>query len=191
MTSPSSITTYAPSTYSAATSNTLPNIPGYTSTDYNNGLRDMSAATYHTLANVKAGRGDPCKLVGLTVAQIQAGTYDSGLYRLPTQAENVAFYSLPNTIINYVAGNDDWAITSTPTAGIRIGSDNTTFLPASGSRRSTDGATHYIGGNGFYWTSQPGGTDNASYLLFGKGYVLSQSGNANARGGLPVRCVKQ
>ncbi|MDR1671713.1 MAG: hypothetical protein LBR57_04260, partial [Alistipes sp.] len=66
-------------------------IPGFDTSDYETGLRDVSASTYHNSTNVPLGKGDPCRLVGLTVAQIKAGSIDSGQYRLPTRAENQAF----------------------------------------------------------------------------------------------------
>ncbi|MDR1671646.1 MAG: hypothetical protein LBR57_03910, partial [Alistipes sp.] len=66
-------------------------IPGFDTSDYETGLRDVSASTWHNSTNVPLGKGDPCRLVGLTVAQIKAGSIDSGQYRLPTRAENQAF----------------------------------------------------------------------------------------------------
>jgi hypothetical protein len=51
----------------------------------------ISSAAYHTLENVKAGRGDICKLAGLTTADIDAGDYDNGKFRLP-------IFSLPPAV---------------------------------------------------------------------------------------------
>lgn len=38
----------------------------------------------HTLDAVKQGRGDPCRLVGLTLEEINNGVFDNGLWRMPT-----------------------------------------------------------------------------------------------------------
>lgn len=43
---------------------------------------------FHSLDRINAkGQGDPCRLVGLTQAQIKGGTIDNKLYRLPTYRE--------------------------------------------------------------------------------------------------------
>jgi hypothetical protein len=58
--------------------------------------------TYHTLANVKAGKGDPCRLVGITAAQIQSFTTNAELYaaergwRMFSAQENFRFVKGPN-----------------------------------------------------------------------------------------------
>jgi hypothetical protein len=160
---------------------TIPNWNGSTTTD-----GYISSSSYHTLANVKAGRGDPCKLVGLTVAQIQAGTYDSGLYRLPTQAENEAYLNP-----TFVAGSNGWTAGVAPTAGIHTSAGiATTFLPASGYRYAIDGANHGVGGLGVYWSSRPGSATEGYRLYFVEDNVFSAS-NYYAREGYPIRCVKK
>lgn len=45
------------------------------------------SGTNHTLENIKAGKGDPCRLVGLSESEIAAGTIDNHLWRMPTSAE--------------------------------------------------------------------------------------------------------
>jgi hypothetical protein len=58
---------------------------------------NVSLDSYHTLANVRAGFGDPCRLVGMTPAQIAGFNSDAELYaaeqgwRLPTARENIDF----------------------------------------------------------------------------------------------------
>jgi len=70
----------------------------------------VSDDAYHTLANVKAGRGDPCRLIGMTPEQIQGYTTDAQLYaaeqgwRTPTIVENV----------KYVKGPGPWSTFDTP-----------------------------------------------------------------------------
>ncbi len=72
------------------------NVPCYDG-DGSEGDGYTSSVAYHNGANVKAGLGDPCKLVGLkanaSTQQIEA--HNSGL-RLPTNAELSAMYNENN-----------------------------------------------------------------------------------------------
>lgn len=47
---------------------------------------DVSGTT-HTLENIKKGKGDPCRLVGLSESEIAAGEINNELWRLPTKSE--------------------------------------------------------------------------------------------------------
>lgn len=47
---------------------------------------DISETT-HTLENIKAGKGDPCRLVGLSESEISSGKVDNKLWRMPTAKE--------------------------------------------------------------------------------------------------------
>ena len=42
---------------------------------------------YHTYEKVMAGKGDPCRLVGLDLDNLSTSNYDNGKWRLPTAAE--------------------------------------------------------------------------------------------------------
>ncbi len=57
-------------------------IPCYAAADWDANLKNISDNSYHNIANVKAGKGDPARLVGMTAAQIQACTTDAQLYAL-------------------------------------------------------------------------------------------------------------
>ncbi|MCL2561378.1 MAG: hypothetical protein FWE10_03530 [Rikenellaceae bacterium] len=83
-------------------------IPSFTTTDWNNGVRNISTRSgspnaYHTTANVLAGKGDPCRLVGYTGAQIrtlaQGGSLPSGRWRMATARENVLFVGGANPAV--------------------------------------------------------------------------------------------
>jgi uncharacterized protein (TIGR02145 family) len=82
----------APTTYAT--------IPSYVAADWTAGIRNVSSPEWHNAANIRAGKGDPCKLVGLNPATIKAMTdaqlnaYDSG-WRLPTVMENLSFAGGP------------------------------------------------------------------------------------------------
>jgi hypothetical protein len=149
-------------------------IPAWNGTNTTDGY--ISSDSYHTKANVLAGRGDPCKLVGLTITQIRAGTIDNGEYRLPTHAEMVATYSAPT----YVAA---------PTKGIHAGDINTTFLPASGDLHE-DGLSHAVGSLGHWW-SACAYSDTEGYRLYFVGNSVYPSVYSGAHFGFPVRCVPQ
>jgi hypothetical protein len=164
-----------------------PSYADFTTIPYWNGTNTtdgyISSNIYHTVANVKAGRGDPCKLVGLTVAQVQAGTIDNGKYRLPTHAELVAAYSSPT----FVAGNG-WTDGTTPTAGIHTGVIGTSFLPAAG-ERAPGGQTQQVGFHGHWWSSREYDGVHGYHLNFNSGGVNTYT--TDAKYGFAVRCVPQ
>jgi hypothetical protein len=170
-------------TSTASSSFAWTTIPNWNGSDTTDGY--ISSSSYHTVANVQAGRGDPCKLVGLTEAQVKSGVYDSGLYRLPTSAEN-GTYSSPT----FHAGNG-WTSGTTPTAGIYSSAGiATTFLPASGYRHVDRGDTLNIGYEGFWRSSRPSDENNAHAVRFYNGYAFT-SYTLNKRYGFAVRCVPQ
>jgi hypothetical protein len=158
-------------------------IPNWNGSNTTDGY--ISSDSYHTKANVLTGRGDPCKLVGLTIKQIEAGAVDNGEYRLPTEAENGA-YSSPT----YVAGNG-WVANTLPTAGIHTGTIGTSFLPAAGERNPADGTTWNVGLHGHYWSSRAVSSTAGDQLHFYSGHVYTSNFTANAHSGHPVRCVPQ
>jgi hypothetical protein len=181
------ITGYATSQSDSA----LPDVPSFTTTDHDNGIRDVSSATYHTLANVKAGKGDPCKLVGLTVAQIQAGVIDNGLYRLPTNAENQAFFGTST------ASNDTAYSTWTVNDANEANPGTRTFhksdpanavLPAAGYRHYSGGTVTGRDTNGFYWSSTPGDSTRGYGLSFYSSLV-TPSNYCIYGHGFAIRCV--
>jgi hypothetical protein len=160
-------------------------IPSYTEADWDADREDVSASTYHHKTNVLAGKGDPCKLVGLTITQIRAGTVDNGDWRLPTDVENGA-YGSPI----YVAGNG-WVGGTTPTAGIHTGVISTSFLPAAG-ERTPSGNTYWVGNRGYFWSSLAHNATSGLCLRFSDGTVnTSALGDGIYTNGLSVRCVPQ
>ncbi len=99
-------------------------------------MNTSNAPAYHTLANVKAGRGDICRLVGMTAAEIALMQDDDDLYtreaqladqgmggwRLPTTWENYRFVGYdvadsytPNTGENRFNSSDKYWVTNTTT----------------------------------------------------------------------------
>jgi hypothetical protein len=161
------MTSYAAADYDPATSNALPYIPGYTSADR---PKSVSAPDYATAANVRAGRGDPCKLVGYSADQIRAMS-DAQLdammagapYRLPTAIENVEFVGSGDNIVSYPylttrAGVEtDPHIGRFPVVSNAMGAAYSLALPFAGFRYTRDGSVSSSGGThelGTYWTSE-------------------------------------
>ncbi len=99
-------------------------IPQYVNADFVAGKLNVSDPEYHNLDNVKAGKGDPCKLAGLSIDDIKKGKIDNKQWRLPTVYENIYFVNgtdtkLPNTngtpVANYNP-NTYWTTWRTETA---------------------------------------------------------------------------
>ena len=98
------------------------NVPSFTAADYNGHWGpSVSHASYHTLANLKAGRGDPCKLVGLTIEEIKGATSLEALEALQASRETdvaspdgpspASGWRLPRATENayFVDGRTNWA----------------------------------------------------------------------------------
>jgi len=161
-------------------------------------------AAYHTANNVKAGLGDPCRLVGLDLDYIKktpAGSLtladiDNGTWRMPTDQENKDFSGQSNDT-NYSYSLHWWG--SSQAGSISYGvaggefpernlGGTLKFLPAGGFRLDTDGSKNYTAGlYGWYWGStiyQGGG----ALFSFADAYVHSLT-STNRAAGISVRCV--
>jgi hypothetical protein len=177
---------------SSQSDSALPSIPSYTTTDYNDGIRDVSSDIYHTLANVRAGKGDPCKLVGLTVAQIQAGLIDNGLYRLPTNSESVAFFgtsSVSNSTTYSTWTANDANATNPGTRTFHKSTPANAILPAAGFRSYNSGGGGDRGTVGYYRSSTPTNNMGGYYLYFSGANVYPSTYGNYSGDGMAVRCV--
>ena len=183
----------------------------YTAEDYGNDLLNVSDRdTYHTEANLLAGKGDPCRLAGINVTQAREDSdylakYDSG-WRLPTDLENHMFIgqaadNTSDTVIpvnpnqtSYTISNGEGKFSNNPTApGIT--------LPYAFGNRGTSGNVGNKRNNArrtFYWSSEPAGPRRVEGIIYYYGYCMAvgdtslavssnESGFAN---GMAVRCVK-
>jgi hypothetical protein len=156
----------------AATYADYTTIPCWDGEELSNG--SISLAPYHTLANVRAGLGDICKLAGLTAGDIANGHYDNSRFRLPTPEENdAAGY---NTMVGTFLTVD---------YGVQIGDDVNTFLPAAGYRRPSLGTSLAKGNFGNYWSSRP-----YSGMFFSREGVESSS-FSDIDNGFAIRCMPQ
>jgi hypothetical protein len=183
-------------------------VPVYVSADYEN---LVSSPNYHNVANLAVGKGDPCKLVGLTVATIKAKLAgnelpaDSG-WRLPTARESYYFVG-GNHILTEAISTDAFVNstypywTNAPWSGGRFpitswgtGTDGSpvntsgSFVPAVGYRTAA-GAVGNQGTTGYYRTSTPNAS-SSSYILR---LAQSQTAPSNSQPfslGFAIRCVK-
>jgi uncharacterized protein (TIGR02145 family) len=181
-------------------------ITGYYATgDYSAGRTNVSASNYHNGANLRAGKGDPCKLAGINMTEFNTlgseqdkidylNTYNSG-WRLPTLEENRAFIGLApdNTGTSFSTGSGYYLTDGFNTNGTGIFPKNPTTpnvtLPAAG-LRSTNGTVNHQGEVGYYWSSTAAGSNNGHNLTFSSDDV-APSHNGNYAYGISVRCVRQ
>ena len=151
-------------------------VPAYSNSDYPQMVTPKD--NYHTIANVKAGKGDPCRLVGMDLNKIKNSNpgslsysdIDNGRWRLPSLQENIWFTNnaIPNSTLHfwdlaggsypspfgpYVAGGEF------PQRGSAILSEESRkakFLPAAGCRSASTGnvisATQGI--MGYFWSNE-------------------------------------
>jgi len=194
---PSAITNYA----------TVPNF----SIDIFPDISNISLNNYHNLANVKAGRGDPCRLIGMTAKEIRDFTSDAQLYAREAElkAEGIGGWRLPDMLNNaYFVGSmlsipssiTWWEAITSPfsgIAGIELPERNHAdggirkFLPAAGTL-STVGALNSRGTEGRYWLNEALSSGLARSMSFR--YPESPSPNVstgatNPNTGATVRCI--
>jgi hypothetical protein len=176
MSTPASITNWA-------------SVPFYTTEDWDADRKDVSASTYHHKTNVLAGKGDPCKLVGLTIKQIQAGTVDNGRFRLPTLKENQDFVGSPD---NQTTGSAyySWTTGSPGVGTMYLGTAKGFQLPTPG-HYLNDGTVDFKGSHGIYWSSTASSTVLRGYCLFVNSNYISSSYWELVGRGFSVRCVPQ
>jgi hypothetical protein len=166
-------------------------------TDFTNNLAITSESGYHSIANVKAGKGDPCRLVGLDLARIKntaaasltTADIDNGKWRLPTVAEQQSFTGRDSNG-EYA---EHWTTQSSVNGGMFPNStlgDATTFLPAAGYRHTITGQVGSQSTYGHYWSSIPSSAIWGINLTFGATGVLTLGDGSYALGCV-VRCVRQ
>ena len=167
-------------------------------------------SAYHTVANVKAGRGDPCRLVGMNLSYIAStpvgsltlADVDNGMWRMPTVADSEMFSGLINNnqhgpINPYGPWWWNENMPGHPALGVvgaefpvRDGGLNPIpFMPAVG-YRSTAGTITFQGGLGFFVMSDLIGTNTWHTSVFYSGTILNMNPRNNVEA-FTVRCVAQ
>jgi hypothetical protein len=195
----------------------LPGVPSYAAEDWNRGVRNISMDIYHNLDSIRKGKGDPCRLIGMTSNEIRGFANDAALYareaqletqgiggwRTPTILENKRFsgYTSNTTTPNH------WWTSSTgtrpspfgtppveggefPTRNSNNGSpDGSKFLPAPGWLHANSGIL-MPASFGFYWSNEPADIYSWHSLAFTETYVYPENIENQSRG-FTVRCVKK
>ena len=163
------------------------------------GVIFIAPPTYHNPATVKAGLGDPCRLVGLNLHYIKNTAtgnltqrdVDNGHWRLPTHAENVAFTGTPSDYwwdhaygyypspFYAVAGSEF------PSRG---NGGAYRFMPANGAM--LDGTISMQGTYSYYWSneSSPVYSDSGRALVFNSSGIYMNN-YYTSLGGFGIRCV--
>jgi hypothetical protein len=185
--------------------NSVPMYDG--TTDFTLNPNTVTSPLYHNAANVKAGKGDPCRLVGLDLAKIKNAAdataltqadIDNGQWRLPTADENMSFAGLES---NASVHDAHWTWIASIRGDIKGGMfpDKTTgspasFLPVAGNRAETgygSGQIMYQGITGEYSSSTPCTTAGRGYVMRFDSGALKPMNEVPYSRGCSVRCVRQ
>ena len=143
----------------------------------------------HSHAELILGRGDPCRLAGYKANDIKnalaAGLApDNGLWRMPTNEENIVFGSSSSSWTSI----DDIAGYVVAEAGNPYG----IFLPAAGRRIAESALYGQRGAMGFYVSSTVDNTTLLPYLLYFNDQLFNESDLRDGQAqGYSVRCVRQ
>ena len=152
---------------------------------WNNGNKDVE----HTSVELSIGRGDPCRLVGYTVAEIQAAVAsgrapDNSHWRLPTNTENIV----------YGGPFSEWTTISGISGRVFTGANeiNGSFLPAAGRIIAESAAYGQRGSMGFYVSSSIDKDSTVPFMLFFSAQTVEPSDYRDGQSqGYSVRCVRQ
>ena len=192
-------------------------VPAYAPGDYPKKITPDD--DYHTVANVMAGKGDPCRLVGLNLTVIRDKsiantlTYadiDNGIWRLPTLQENIWFTDSAKYSSSFF-----WNSGSSPFGPGVAGGEfpqqgnalifsegrKSRFLPAAGCREYNLGDAIVVsqGLIGYYWSNEPvdDGLIIGGNLLTFNPFGIAPTppflppNSENPNWGFSVRCVRQ
>jgi hypothetical protein len=162
----------------------------------------VSSTDYHNGTNIQAGRGDICKLVGLTSAQAKAMTtaqldaYKSG-WRLPTLGENRMFIGLEPDDTTSRLNPSEGYYTWTANGGSASSPSTATFpknkyapgvtLPIAG-YYGVDYSNQHYSTEAYYWTSTPS-TQPYGYCIRMVNTQLNPTTHGNSLYGVSVRCM--
>ena len=153
----------------------------------------MNVTANHNLANVRAGMGDPCRLVGMTLAEI-AGFVDNnamlaretalknsgaGGWRLPKRTEDQTFLANASTAV--------YGPYKGVTGMLFTVNGHDIFFPGAVYRDRITGIRG-SGGSGYYWDSDSFSTTYGYVLYFGS--ISWYVGGMQRPYGQSIRCVR-
>lgn len=132
-------------------------------------LSTGDVSTAHNLDNIKLGKGDPCRLVGLSESEIASGKIDNELWRMPTDAEMKWLINARNTITHDTLGLYSFSLLLTPFTGYRS---------ETGAMNATNST------EGYYWSSSA----NKAFI-FKNDYTQSVIDDNSAKA-YAIRCIR-
>ena len=137
----------------------------------------------HTWGDVQQGKGDPCRLIGITPT---ADKFDNGLWCLPSKAE---YGTATLTTAPWAAtGNQGNGTVDYPGREIKLVRE-TKFQPAAGYRTYNEGKVSDQKTLGLYWTVE--GFNPFGYCInFNSASVISNDLHQPMEA-MPIRCVPQ
>ena len=193
---------------STVTINFIADVPYVSSANFPWPGTPVINATFHTAANVKAGFGDPCRLVGLnlnnikskTAGQLTKAEIDNGQWRLPTGLEQQQFsgYVAGQTITGGIwwwnQGQNPFNFTLGVAGGEfpeknHVNGGPGKFLPAVGDRSSAGQAGRQRT-RGVFMTNTPQSSSSFAGFHFDSANIYLASGYSYDWF-WPVRCVPQ
>ena len=173
-------------------------------TDIPNGPSSSITETFHTTDNINLGHGDPCRLVGLSLADINKGIIDNGLWKLPTQTDYATSGAVGDWIKPTVTSAEDRKGNGYKIYGgrlVTIGGDSF-FHPALGERRHDEGTLISEDNYARYWSSTNTGYNDqtsknkfsamrADYPNETNSAGKLEFGGVDSDRGYAVRCVRR
>ena len=184
-------------------------------------IRDISTNDYHNLANIRAGKGDPCRLIGMTLAEINSFPNDDALYAREAalaltrgpDGQPVGGWRTPKVIENQrFSGRDAfttvtthwWNQSGAPVSpwGVAGGefharnsnngaADSTKFLPRVDYLDITGGYATASGGDSYYWSNDPGSNNVGISLCFSTNSIHPVQNGTLTSDGHAVRCIQK
>ncbi len=183
-------------------------LPAYDNTDAAANITDISHSNYHNIANLALGKGDPCRLVGLSakgVADLIAGgnlsIHNSG-WKMQSIADACDLLGVSNPGYNPFPNSGHWVIDESryPKYGaigsyfpLNRTSEKLNFLPAAGFYSSGQlSGTSGQDISGFYLTSEfdivQGGS--VAFIYMSEMIGIMPMPSSSSVDFIPVRCVK-
>jgi hypothetical protein len=197
------ITGYAPAPYDAATSNALPYIPGYVAADYPKDIKISSG--YVTVANLRAGKGDPCTLVGYTAEQLRGMTdaqlqavLDNSKFHMATAAECYEFAGITERRMGVLSHWTDLTGGAVPLPSIAKYPvvDGGTWpkdsfkMPALGGRNNATGKATSVNTRVHYWVAEVSPDGNKPLQFYASYNDVNPVVGEVYSSGFNVRCLR-
>lgn len=145
----------------------------------------LSGPEYHNAANIALGKGDPCKLAGLSIEEIKAGNIDNGIWRMPTQDEQklIASTAILGNCLDTGRGAN-WN-------GILLGA-KTGFLPNTGHVTYVGTVLSELSTTAYFWSSIPVRDGSYGAAMAADRYTIYPDYDQfNKEVGFTIRCVRQ